>query len=308
MLHQKRSGSSARLKYLLVLPLLGGAFCASTLAFAKDYGIDIAPKHVSESSGSLETKLLKITSGGTTLITDKLSIHERDGKVVTYTGNMLTSVDKDYLLKKHKIAVDIYQVGDLRKYKEVSDVNIYASGARKKVDSAIKATNQKIRNEVKSQIEQQKNLNKLPTTTEQPRKIAADDTALHAFYMQIARNTRYPVAARDNKVTGRVFAVFNVDENNNIVNVGVLRSPDKVMSQEVVRVLKGCSGKFKGQTDVTYTIPVSFNIVVEQTGKYLLDAPPGTPKQDAVIPRDQPVKTSKNIYLSEVVVTSYLKQ
>jgi len=45
MLHEKRSGNTARLKYLLALPLLGGLLCASTLAFAKDYGwVDIAPR------------------------------------------------------------------------------------------------------------------------------------------------------------------------------------------------------------------------------------------------------------------------
>jgi hypothetical protein len=45
MLHQKRSGNAARLKYLLVLPLTGGLLCASTLAFTKDYKcIDLAPR------------------------------------------------------------------------------------------------------------------------------------------------------------------------------------------------------------------------------------------------------------------------
>jgi hypothetical protein len=38
MLNQKRSGSLARLKYLLAVPICGGLLCASTLAFSKDYG------------------------------------------------------------------------------------------------------------------------------------------------------------------------------------------------------------------------------------------------------------------------------
>jgi TonB family protein len=44
MLHQKRSGNLARLKYLVALPLLAGMLCTSTLAFTKDYSlIDLAP-------------------------------------------------------------------------------------------------------------------------------------------------------------------------------------------------------------------------------------------------------------------------
>jgi hypothetical protein len=38
MLHQKRSGSLARLKYLIAVPLCAGLLCESTLGFSKDYG------------------------------------------------------------------------------------------------------------------------------------------------------------------------------------------------------------------------------------------------------------------------------
>jgi len=142
MLHQKRSGNTARLKYLLALPLAGGLLCASTLAFAKDYGwIDIAPRDASAKLVSPKSKMLKIISGGTTLITNKLSIHESDGGVTIYTGNSLSAADRDYLLKKHKMVVDIYVAGDLKKYKEVSNVNIYASGATEIAPKISKQTN-----------------------------------------------------------------------------------------------------------------------------------------------------------------------
>jgi hypothetical protein len=38
MLHQKRSGSLARLKYLIAVPLCAGLLCESTLGFSKTYG------------------------------------------------------------------------------------------------------------------------------------------------------------------------------------------------------------------------------------------------------------------------------
>ncbi|HWD87563.1 MAG TPA: M56 family metallopeptidase [Mucilaginibacter sp.] len=261
MLHQKRSGSPARLKYLLVLPLLGGLLCASTLAFAKDYGwIDIAPAHAANIFSSPS-----IAPNGS-------DTGQKTNKVIRKQTNSIIRRKNDSIIndKANKVI-------------------------HKQTDSAVRKTNKEIKGEIKSQIDQQKN------------SIAAiADTTMHAFYMQIARYTRYPAAARNNKVAGRVFAVFSVDENNNIINVGVLRSPDKVMSQEVVRVLKMSGDKFKGQIGVTYTLPVSFNIVDEQTGKYL-DAPSTASNQDAVIPRDQSVKTNKNVYLNEVVVTTSLK-
>ena len=44
MLHQKRSGTLARLKYLLALPVCAALLCASTLGFSKNYGfVDLAP-------------------------------------------------------------------------------------------------------------------------------------------------------------------------------------------------------------------------------------------------------------------------
>lgn len=46
MLNRKRSGTSARLKYLIAAPVFAGLLCASTLAFSKDYGwIDLDPAY-----------------------------------------------------------------------------------------------------------------------------------------------------------------------------------------------------------------------------------------------------------------------
>lgn len=46
MLHQKRSGNLAMLKYLLTLPVCAALLCMSTLAFSKTYGwVDLAPRH-----------------------------------------------------------------------------------------------------------------------------------------------------------------------------------------------------------------------------------------------------------------------
>lgn len=46
MLNQKKSAKWARLRLLLVLPIVGGMLCTSTMAFTKDYGVvDLFPKN-----------------------------------------------------------------------------------------------------------------------------------------------------------------------------------------------------------------------------------------------------------------------
>lgn len=53
MLHKKKSGHAARLKYLIVIPLTCALLCASTLAFTKDYKwIDLAPRFKSSEKSS----------------------------------------------------------------------------------------------------------------------------------------------------------------------------------------------------------------------------------------------------------------
>lgn len=62
MLHQKRSGKLARLKYLLAIPICGGLLCASTLAFSKTYGwVDIAPNHIYSDNVDPQTHVAKDT-------------------------------------------------------------------------------------------------------------------------------------------------------------------------------------------------------------------------------------------------------
>jgi len=57
MLNQKRSGSLARLKYLMAVPICAGLLCASTLGFSKTYGwVDLAPQQ--------KAKLLAATDSG----------------------------------------------------------------------------------------------------------------------------------------------------------------------------------------------------------------------------------------------------
>jgi len=112
MLNQQRSGSLARLKYLLAVPLCAALLCVSTLSFSKTYGwVDLAPTKVKSANKAYllnlpKKKRLKITQNGITTITDKFSVL-RNNKQIFYTANTLSKNDQSFLLKNDKIKVEV---------------------------------------------------------------------------------------------------------------------------------------------------------------------------------------------------------
>jgi len=54
MLNKERSAGRARLKLLFVLPIAGGMLCASTMAFTKDYAIDLYPEKYEKVKAALQ--------------------------------------------------------------------------------------------------------------------------------------------------------------------------------------------------------------------------------------------------------------
>jgi hypothetical protein len=282
MLHQKRSGNTARLKYLLVLPLAGCLLCASTLAFAKDYGwIDIAPRTISGNSltsgKSLKTKLLKITQGGMSLITEKLTIHEKSGRVLNYTGNTLTAKDKEFLLKKHKVTVDIYETEHPEKYQGIGGMDIYISDAGKtspqirktdtairgkidktinqQIDSVVNKNNKKIKGEIKSQVGQQiqQHSHKLPP----PSGMADGFEDLNSY---LSKNVAFPQNAQAKKSVGNVIVQFTVGSEHKIADIKVLTGASDDFNNEVIRSLKAYAGAVNKEAG-NYVLAFQFSII-----------------------------------------------
>ncbi len=114
MLNQQRSGKLARLKYLVVLPLLAALLCTSTLAFNKSYGwVDLAPAKVKSTEKLSFTnphlfkrKRLKITQNGVSTITDQFSVDLKNEKII-YTAGNISEADKSLLAKTKNIKVQI---------------------------------------------------------------------------------------------------------------------------------------------------------------------------------------------------------
>ncbi|MDD7885628.1 energy transducer TonB [Flavivirga sp. 57AJ16] len=78
----------------------------------------------------------------------------------------------------------------------------------------------------------------------------------------ITQNFKYPEAALNNNIEGRVFVMFNVDTNGHVVNIRS-RGPDKSLEEEAERIIKMLPkmqpAMKLGQTvKVSYGIPIGF--------------------------------------------------
>lgn len=117
MLNQQRSGSLARLKYLVTIPICAALLCSSTLVFSKTYGwIDLSAANVRppvnyaavNKINTKKYKRLKITQNGVTTISDQLAVDQNNTKVV-YTPATITPADRSSLLKSKHIKVEVVE-------------------------------------------------------------------------------------------------------------------------------------------------------------------------------------------------------
>ena len=97
---------------------------------------------------------------------------------------------------------------------------------------------------------------------EQMPKFPGGDAELYKF---ISKNLNYPAMAIENNVQGRVVVQFVVTKDGSIGNVKVVRSVDRDLDNEAIRVCKKLPkfipGKQNGQpVNVWYTLPVTFKL------------------------------------------------
>lgn len=88
---------------------------------------------------------------------------------------------------------------------------------------------------------------------------------LDAFRRWVSQNVRFPQIALDNGVHGRVVLEFVIEKDGSLTNIKVLQAPDRLLSEEAVRVLKTSPkwvpGKQRDRTvRVKYTLPVDFRV------------------------------------------------
>ena len=100
---------------------------------------------------------------------------------------------------------------------------------------------------------------------EMPQFMGGDLTTFRNWVME---NVRYPEEAMNNGIEGMVLVRFCIDKDGYIKEnmTGIIKSPDKSLSEEVLRVLKSSPqwvpGKQKGKNVIVqFTLPVNFKLV-----------------------------------------------
>lgn len=86
-----------------------------------------------------------------------------------------------------------------------------------------------------------------------------------ALFKYLGDNIKYPVIAQESGIQGRVICQFVVNRDGSIVDIEVVRSVDKSLDAEAIRVIKNMPrwtpGKQRGKTvRVKYTLPVNFRL------------------------------------------------
>ena len=115
---------------------------------------------------------------------------------------------------------------------------------------------------VQEKPKEEKKKEEVFTHVEQMPKFPGGDAELYKF---ISNNLQYPAMAIENNVQGKVIVQFVVTKDGSIGNVKVVRSVDRDLDNEAVRVCKKLPkfvpGKQNGQAvNVCYTLPVTFKL------------------------------------------------
>ncbi len=86
-----------------------------------------------------------------------------------------------------------------------------------------------------------------------------------ALMEYLSKNVHYPEEAHKNGIQGRVIATFVVEKDGSITEARVVRSVDKLLDAEALRVLSAMPNWIPGRQNgepvrVQYTVPITFNL------------------------------------------------
>jgi len=120
---------------------------------------------------------------------------------------------------------------------------------------------------------------------------------IEAFGKFLATNMKYPKAARDNNVQGRVIITFVVEKDGSLSNMKVVRGIGSGCDEEAVRVLSISPAWKPGiqngkKVKVQYSVPISFS---------LADGKPAKPSENKTGAVANPSNTNQVIYTGRVI-------
>ena len=91
-------------------------------------------------------------------------------------------------------------------------------------------------------------------------KFPGGEKALRKY---LAQNVKYPEAAKEKEIEGKVYISFVVDADGSVTNASIARGADPILDKEALRVIrslpKWSPGKEQGEAvKVAYTVPINF--------------------------------------------------
>jgi beta-lactamase regulating signal transducer with metallopeptidase domain len=288
MLNQKRSGSLARLKYLMAVPICAAALCASTLGFSKTYAlIDLAPRR--HTVPTADYKAANIATDTTRLInrnqvTSKGYKYDEDGYLINGKTDFRVIITEkngeqkeyfkhsakpaDLAMLKNKYGYSFPKMLIHPKLPPPPPIPAPQSGLSKMPPPPPPA---KVKKGVKVI-----DVTLIPPPAKSgepapPAPVQAPGEAVppppppkdpfNDLYTYIARHVRYPTAALNNHIAGRITVVFNIN-NGKIEDAKITRGLDDMTNGEVMRVIKNYDGPLYIKSG-KYAIPVSYRLVDE---------------------------------------------
>jgi beta-lactamase regulating signal transducer with metallopeptidase domain len=299
MLNQKRSGSLARLKYLLILPVCTGLLCVSTLGFSKTYGfIDLMPqkadtvlvvpppppeppslKHVVKFGppvppfGSITKKGYRYTESGY-LVDGKryfsVIIQESKNVQKEFWKNKVSPAEVKMLRDKYGYTFPTMNISPKLpppppQKPKVTDVVLLPPPPQKPKVTDVALP---------------------PPPPMEPHMPLTN--AFAGLDKYIGKYTRYPAVALENKVTGSVIAQFELNADHKITNVTLISGIGNRCDEEAIRVLNNFTDPIDAKPG-TYKLAVTFTINTVKA-----------PKPASETLRDDP------LFIGEVVIGAYL--
>lgn len=91
-----------------------------------------------------------------------------------------------------------------------------------------------------------------------PQKNKTYEEGCKDLFVTMQRMVRYPIAAQESSIQGKVYVKFVVTRNGDISNIQVIRKVDPLLDEEVVRVVQNLP-KFKPGKQFNKKVPVWFS-------------------------------------------------
>ncbi|RZA02501.1 MAG: hypothetical protein EOP47_06620 [Sphingobacteriaceae bacterium] len=298
MLHQKRSGNLAKLKYLVAVPIGAALLCASTLGFSKNYGwIDLAPQTLKriaqappQQKGPIAKKQVKLSPPPPERQKRKMDVLKFPPPIVAPDVPADFTPEKSYVNEKgYKIEEGPftaygknYYVAIISNNETGNKIGTYYKGLN---DRRLTPTLQKYGYKfpdvkVSSFIpppepppaKVKKDVIKFPPPIVKPDKAAPGELKVadkrttydvkpfgNEFMKFLGDNVRYPTDAKEKGTKGYVSAEVTIDDNM-ITNSRIINGIGNGCDDEVLRVLNSYKNKM-GVKSGKYLISIAFNIV-----------------------------------------------